>query len=640
MTIQELKDLIQAKIAGQGNQIDIGGALSPVLIGILDGLAAIHNIESVVVTVDGGVGTPSAEAAFADGVLTLAFHNLKGEKGDQGNTGSSVDYPFELVNNVTTDDATKALSAAQGVVLDGKISQLGQEVDELEQIVGAPGVSKTITSADYANMIWAGASGITASTAAFNGYIAHFIKGRKYRISGTILSCQLFTHLPAIGDSDTQANINANTDYVPTQDYYGLITFRVDNQVTFIQYASGLCDTVDGLEKATANDEQEIKRGNEFVSYSNMIWAGAATGVIASTVNLNGFIIQIPAGQLEIYIDNLSSIVSCVSFDYAPTIGDTEFAGGEDFIISGKLVKCTFPSNTDGLWVLITVRVAEVDIDEIVYSLSNNVYDAVKAGLKGKKILCLGDSITEFIQSDGKNYPAYLSILSGATVYGCGVGGSRLSRRAAIDPTTLAGSYAALDIVSLSDAIAGGDFTDTLAAAEWLKNNASDDNTAQMTMLSQVDFDDLDWIIVMGGTNDWTSDTPIGQDTDGGDYTTIKGALRKIVRNLCTRCPNTRVLLMTEPPRYYLQRDRAHFCDVWQNGQGNTLTDIVNAIIDSAGFNHIPIIDLYRKLGWNEFNWDTYYKYEATGIVDLTHPYSGFRYIAEMAMKYIKNSYY
>lgn len=131
MTIQELKDLVRLKIAGQGTMVDAGGALPPVLNGILDTLAATQNVESVVVTVDGGEGTPSADATFADGVLTLAFHNLKGEKGDQGNTGSSVDYPFELVNNVTTDDATKALSAAQGVVLDGKISQLGQDVTNL-----------------------------------------------------------------------------------------------------------------------------------------------------------------------------------------------------------------------------------------------------------------------------------------------------------------------------------------------------------------------------------------------------------------------------------------------------------------------------------------------------------------------------
>jgi len=57
--------------------------------------------------------------------------NVQIPQGAQGNTGSSVAYPFELVNNLTTDDATKALTAAQGKVLDGKISQLEAKVDDL-----------------------------------------------------------------------------------------------------------------------------------------------------------------------------------------------------------------------------------------------------------------------------------------------------------------------------------------------------------------------------------------------------------------------------------------------------------------------------------------------------------------------------
>ena len=52
-----------------------------------------------------------------------------GPQGPQGNTGASVDYPYELVNNCTTDDATKGLAASQGVVLKGEVSQLAQEVD-------------------------------------------------------------------------------------------------------------------------------------------------------------------------------------------------------------------------------------------------------------------------------------------------------------------------------------------------------------------------------------------------------------------------------------------------------------------------------------------------------------------------------
>ena len=90
-------------------------------------------IDTVNVSVDNTTGTPSASASISGGIMNFAFSGIKGAtgpqgpKGDPGNTGSSVDYPYELVNNVTTDDATKGLSAAQGKVLDEKISQLGLE---------------------------------------------------------------------------------------------------------------------------------------------------------------------------------------------------------------------------------------------------------------------------------------------------------------------------------------------------------------------------------------------------------------------------------------------------------------------------------------------------------------------------------
>ena len=82
---------------------------------------------SVIVTI---TGTPEAP------VLNLTI-----PQGMQGNTGSSVEYPYELVNNLTTDDATKGLSAAQGKVLDGKVSQLEAKVTDFAQVVT---VTKTV----------------------------------------------------------------------------------------------------------------------------------------------------------------------------------------------------------------------------------------------------------------------------------------------------------------------------------------------------------------------------------------------------------------------------------------------------------------------------------------------------------------
>ena len=65
-------------------------------------------------------GTPSAPVL-----------NLKLPRGLQGNTGSSVAFPYELVNNRTTDDATKGLSAAEGKRLGDDLSQLEHELNEM-----------------------------------------------------------------------------------------------------------------------------------------------------------------------------------------------------------------------------------------------------------------------------------------------------------------------------------------------------------------------------------------------------------------------------------------------------------------------------------------------------------------------------
>ena len=61
-------------------------------------------VTSVVATVDNTSGNPQCAVSLNAGVLTLAFTGLKGAQGD---TGSSVAYPFTIVNNLTTDDATR-----------------------------------------------------------------------------------------------------------------------------------------------------------------------------------------------------------------------------------------------------------------------------------------------------------------------------------------------------------------------------------------------------------------------------------------------------------------------------------------------------------------------------------------------------
>lgn len=74
----------------------------------------------------GQPGTPVV--VTITGTAAAPVLNIQIPQGMQGNTGSSVDYPYELVNNLITNDATKGLSAAQGKVLKDELTQLEAEV--------------------------------------------------------------------------------------------------------------------------------------------------------------------------------------------------------------------------------------------------------------------------------------------------------------------------------------------------------------------------------------------------------------------------------------------------------------------------------------------------------------------------------
>lgn len=77
MTIQEIKELVSKKIAGQGSQVDIGGALAEILNGIVEllpGPTLIH------ITGDYFANKSKSEAITLLGITPEQFDNLfKGE---------------------------------------------------------------------------------------------------------------------------------------------------------------------------------------------------------------------------------------------------------------------------------------------------------------------------------------------------------------------------------------------------------------------------------------------------------------------------------------------------------------------------------------------------------------------------------
>lgn len=118
----------------------------------------------------GEPGTPVV--VTLTGTAEAPVLNITIPQGMQGNTGSSVDYPFELVNNLTTNDATKALSAAQGVVLDGKISQLQQELNDISntEAVDTDEEIKVISEDGQTTILEITEDGVDAKNLKSNGF--------------------------------------------------------------------------------------------------------------------------------------------------------------------------------------------------------------------------------------------------------------------------------------------------------------------------------------------------------------------------------------------------------------------------------------------------------------------------------------
>jgi len=142
---------------------------------------------------------------------------------------------------------------------------------------------------------------------------------------------------------------------------------------------------------------------------------------------------------------------------------------------------------------------------------------------------------------------------------------------------------------------------------------------------------DSDLIFLMGGTNDWNGNNPIGDTvylpsatTDtlwntykgAGDFNVLsfKGGLASAIVKIQTRVPNAVLVIGTllsgagETAGVNMTAERV-------NGIGLKPSDYRKATIEVANEFGIPVVDVFSTTGINQFN-------RATYIADEFHPYS------------------
>lgn len=177
--------------------------------------------------------------------------------------------------------------------------------------------------------------------------------------------------------------------------------------------------------------------------------------------------------------------------------------------------------------------------------------------LKNKKIVFLGDSITEGVgTTDPKNrYFEVIARKTGAICKGYGISGMRIAK---------------------NRTPSGPESFDM-----WFNYRVKDMDK------------DADVVVVFGGTNDYGhGDAPLGTIDDFTEDT-FYGALNVLYKNLIETYPTSRIIVIT--PTHRLNENE--ICN--ERGIRNVanLLGYVNIIKEVAGKYSLPIIDFYGELG-------------------------------------------
>ena len=312
----------------------------------------------------------------------------------------------------------------------------------------------------------------------------------------------------------------------------------------------------------------------------------------------------------------------------------------EHYLVVNSLSETFVPS-------LVKVVKPIEDIPELYEkSAENDNIISNVAVLRGKKVLCLGDSITEFKGYDETStaltgrYSDYLAEKTGATVYNGGIGGTHLEQRAerTLKPTSINAAFAAFDLPSLVDALVSGDWSYQDAAVKYqADNNSEDDNSAIIAELKGVNLQEIDVVTIFIGTNDYGN--PVERLGTVGDTEPLKnslGGFGHTVKTLLTANPKLRIFYFSPMVRYFgdltAEWDSTKWSDNMIGAGGIKFTDMVDKMIENATYWKIPVCDMYRTLGINEFNIKSVMTYNGT---DGTHPRRGNKMLANKIASFI-----
>lgn len=271
----------------------------------------------------------------------------------------------------------------------------------------------------------------------------------------------------------------------------------------------------------------------------------------------------------------------------------------------------TWDTNTISYWfwnnatyIRLTLSSPDVIVtknEEIVYTTKNKI-TINKDNLPNIKPLnnyngvVLGDSIFG-MNRDETSVTNYAEETSGAKIENCGFGGTRISAHNTQ-------GYSAFSGYALANAI---------TSANWISQDAQaslgqDYFPDQLNKLKNINFNNIDFLILHYGTNDFSGNVEIDNSNNNVDTNTVCGSLRYTLNKFLTSFPKLQIFISLPLYRKFNNVDS----NTYKNTLGKTLLEY-NTAIETVAYNYnCPVINGYKTLGINSINASTF-------LTDGTH---------------------
>ena len=623
-----LKATIDANIKTNGVQAITGAIANSVLNAMVDSLGAGYQYK--------GVATPATNPGTPD----YNVFYLASQAGTYTNFGSIVIGDNEvaaLVYNGTWSKQTTGAATAS------EVSQLDQEVN------GEPAQTILNITAKISNITY-----VANPLANGDAFTLEFIIGTAnwtrfaFSKNNTGTDWTVETNNGNLYFKKQSNTVGSQTwkDVAPDPTVYPYLMYQkasTSNTIKLTKDATpGLADRVDAIEDGGVVKQTQLSTTTQTNDVSGAIASGY-NKIIDFTSPL------IPGTEYQFTLDlseETSSNISKLAHVYllSNTNSNTQIAdivsnynksaGGSqtfnvtptDFIAGVNIIfQNTYSVSGASLKVKTSyTRPTYGNYDNLQFLLNNS--------LEGKKVLMLGDSITQLPYTNstrnglvGMGIVEFSAIKLGADVIRGAIGGSHLARRSSSKPSSVTSegdARALLDVPSIVEALVSGDWTLQESAAAYTGVDPS--WAVIVDALSNLDMSEVAAVTIFAGTNDMAGDAPLG-DADSINPYYVNGAVNYIASIFCAAFPQVQLFFYTPCYRKFSSdwTDDTDYAEDYKNTLNLTLYDYADAIIARAKENALPVCDLIRTMGWNRYNYRTFCPDN-----DATHPRNGFQHLA------------